>query len=286
MSQPFSIILSSKEKNDISKAARIYNDYLLNKSINILAYVNNEKTIYSTKNQAENFAHLVGLSSIPRKNNATEIFYKALNKKLKSNDVLCTRGRKLMHKKLEVFKYIENLYERTLTVGKLNPQLDTELVSDLLIGYKNMVISIVKAKEDELFVINSLLNKDIRTLLEPSSNKQIELCCWQDFNKDNTLHVSMIDDRLSGKRMNDIVQFLKDFNLINYSEDISPEITHYIEEEIKSQKLSTGKDMFFIEKISLDEEIESARESFRQLNKDIYIDKGVEVKRSKDEQNL
>lgn len=286
MSQPFSIILSPKEKNDISKAARIYNDYLLNKSINILAYVNNEKTIYSTKNKAENFAHLVGLSNIPRKNNAAEIFYKALNKKLKSNDVLCTRGRKLMHKKLEVFKYIENLYERTLTIGKLNPQLDTELVSDFLIGYKNMVISIVKAKEDELFVINSLLNKDIRTLLEPSSDKQIELCCWQDFNKDNTLHVSMIDDRLTGKRMNDVIHFLKDFNSINYADDIPSDITHYIENEIQLLKKHNGKDMFFIERPSLDDEISSAIESSRQLNNGINIDKEVEVKRSKDEQNL
>lgn len=78
MAQPFSIVLSSREKNDISNAARIYSDYLLNKSINILAYVNDEKTIYTTKNKAENFPHLVGLSNIPRKNNATEIFNKAL----------------------------------------------------------------------------------------------------------------------------------------------------------------------------------------------------------------
>lgn len=283
MAQPFPIKLKENEKQSIYKAAKIYEEYLLNKTINILAYEDDRKIIFSATNRENNFAHLVGLSHVPRKNTAFDIYNKSINRTLRSKDVLSTNGRKAMNKKLSIFECLSTLYDESLTIGKLKKNLKIKLESDLLVGKNYLSLSFLDRDKD-LMVINSLLNEDIGNLLIKETKKEIELCCWQDFNKDNTLHVSMIDDRLSGKRMNDVIQFLKDFNSINYADDIPLDITHYIENEIQSLKKQNGKDMFFIERPSLDKEISNARELSQQLNKNNRLNEITRVERHKGEQ--
>lgn len=171
------IKLSAYELSQIHAAAKLYDQELLGKDVSFYYYqdtLDQGKILTSldVRFDKANFPHLVGLKRAPhRVKAASELFDKALNNELTSEDVLATNGRGAMDAKLDVYPLAMTISSKCQLIGQLSDDIGINISSDYLIGRTPVAVSFVETASG--YVPNSVLNTDFRQITSDETRTYI-----------------------------------------------------------------------------------------------------------------
>lgn len=202
-------LLTSQELKKIYNAAQLYKDNLVNKDIAFL--YNTEAGIDEIKCHfaEENFAHLVGLKSMPKPKgiSATEIYHQCLNRNLEQKRCLLTHRKGVIQSKLDIIGDLMKIGSNCQLIGQLDETLGIRIKSDSLINASSMSIMSFSNNGD-VYIPNSALKRDIREISLDETRSDILCSIIKDKSKNFELGMKNFDD-LSAVEMKNLLDYMK-----------------------------------------------------------------------------
>lgn len=151
----------------ICNCAALYNSNLCNKQLAFVYWDNNHKVDFvEVVFQSNNFLHFTGVSFLP-KEKASGFYYRALDHRLRESDIKF-RNNGTTDLKLKVLRQVMNIAYSARMIGDyMGPQF--ELYTEKVVGTTVACLGLIK--KNDLYVPNTVLNHDIRSLISKPAGR-------------------------------------------------------------------------------------------------------------------
>ena len=153
----------------ICRCAKTYHTYLENNQILFVYRDSNNHSHYTeVQFKPHNFLHFTGVKL--RKDLNVNTFYRyAINSRLNENDFYFDNS-SVSELKLQVLDTIMNIDTRARMIGNYNNS-KVDLYTEKVAGTVSACLGLIQKGNDNIFIPNSVLNEDIRTLIPKPHGK-------------------------------------------------------------------------------------------------------------------